>query len=159
MTIMNGEKPSLDELTHHGVKGQKWGVIRRSESGGSEARIKKLNRKLGKLDGNRIISGSGLHNWGVEKFGNRDNVDAIVMRRLALRGALETAIVIGGTHLVAKNLKLNNKNRLTAIAIIGGQAGKMSIDNLRNLRQFKKQDDIRAEIRRLEKEMKKRKKP
>ena len=51
MTMMNGEKPSLDsltELTHHGVKGMRWGV--------KGVHAAKINKATARLD--RVANGT-----------------------------------------------------------------------------------------------------
>lgn len=93
MTYSYEEKPSLEDLSHHGVKGMHWGV-KKARTGNIDKATKVLDRVAGghgsKLDKVRVAGSSSVGNLiksgGVKKEAARQSADLKAQRARLVAG-------------------------------------------------------------------------
>lgn len=151
--IVGQEKPPLDEilLAHSGVKGMHWGVRKKTP----QQQIKKLTKKIDKIDANKLIEGVSLRGWAAKKQYNRlvkqnpkfsygklspaeklayDKKAANrVKRSVVLRGAAEAGVIVGGTAGLIKVTKTSPqgaRGALVAGVLLAGQVGYMRLQQV-----------------------------
>ena len=94
MTILMGdEKPSLEELSHHGIKGMKWGVRRegrlelnRRVASGSGSKIDKLRVAATQVSADSVRRSGGLEKAAANKVKELEDRKARIERGQASVG-------------------------------------------------------------------------
>jgi hypothetical protein len=178
MTFVNAaDKPSLDEaLVHFGVKGMKWGVRKNSISKtGQQGNLKKLQKKMDRLDADRAIEGYNYRGWAGKKVYKKmvkknskfafnklskaeqvaylKKIDSKAKRDIALMGAAEVAIILGGGNLLVNKMASSPNARRGAkvsVAILAAQAGRIRVNQIRAVNTAGKMDRLREQIKELE---------
>jgi hypothetical protein len=122
MILGEEEKPSLDELAHHGVKGMKWGVRKAEITSARDRhfdRMDRLNHEAVRLsfakstaEKQKILN--GIHTIANEKGADQDATTAFHMTRGEKIGS---TIVSGGlmtlaAHMGAKKQSEEDRNLL-----------------------------------------------
>jgi len=92
-----------DFLEHFGVKGMRWGTRKASSSKSPEDRIRKIDKKINRLNADRIYGGAGLVGY-YQKRKPSKRPHAKARSRLLLRGATETAVLLGGSTILMKKM-------------------------------------------------------
>lgn len=117
--ILAEEKPSLDELTHVGVKGMKWGVRR------AEKKQQKAERRVER--GAELVSNAKAR--GVKN----------PARSTALRGAGEVAGILVGGSILARRIpgsqNVRNGGHIVKLAM-AGKVGATRIGELRAINAY-----------------------
>lgn len=116
-TIVGEEKPSLESLSHSGVKGMKWGVrkARPTTADIHNARQRQLGRA------NAAVSHpSGAKRAAAEKdfLTNEDRVTAARMTRGEKMAAVILAGPVGGALIVGNQIQVKRIARKTDVARI-----------------------------------------
>jgi hypothetical protein len=144
-----------EALAHYGVKGMKWGVHRERTP---EQQLARINKKISRIDANTAIEGISLQGWALKKQYKRSvrkdpafkfnklpvaeqerrqrKATNRVRRSVALRGAAEIAVILGGTALLANKVGSSPQAKngaLVSAAILSGKVGKMRIEQLHQL--------------------------
>lgn len=105
---MTTEEDVIAFLEHAGVKGMHWGV-RKSRTAQTESpkeRLSKINTKLEKFNAERINSGAGLIGY-YQKRRQSQHPYTKAKVRLAARGAVEAAVLLGGGTIAMRKLGAN----------------------------------------------------
>lgn len=170
--IVGQEKPSIDEaLEHFGVKGMKWGTHRERTP---EQQIKKINKKINKVDVDSYLSGRSLvgfqsqkmhkkalrknPNFNVKKLSKAeetawaDKAARKSKRASARNGALAVGVILGGTYgltRVGRPTPTATRGAMISGAILAGQVGFLSIKEIHSVTVAKKIDKLKEERKQL----------
>lgn len=149
-------EPVDDFLMHYGVKGMKWGKkAPKTRTEEIDDRLKKLERKRDKKDGQKIVDGAELRGWAINK--GAKNPSRRAKTSVALRGTAEVAgiLVAGNLALNAANLHPNttSKGRI-AVAGLAVTAARSRVSQIRAVNEFDSHRAIVDEIATLQKERK-----
>lgn len=157
MMVIGQEKPSLESLEHIGVMGMKWGH-RKSQPTASD-RIKQIDKKLNRFSGDKIVAGSQLKGWAINKGSKNPSLRAA--RSVAHRGAIEVGVILAGGALLLSKAQMSDKTRngaQIAIALLAAQAAYIRVNDLRAISQEKRHSKLIDERHALVKEIKRGKK-
>jgi hypothetical protein len=170
--IVGQEKPSIDEaLEHFGVKGMKWGTHRERTPA---QQIKKINKKINKVDSEQYLNGLGLIGFQSQKMHKkalRKNPDFNVKklskeeetawaekaarkskRASARNGAVAVAVILGGTYgltRLGRPTPTATKGALISGAILAGQVGLMSVKEIHSVTIANKVNKLKEERKQL----------
>lgn len=152
MIIDLREDEDIDDfLEHHGVKGMRWGVRRKSNdpSATSDKRLQKIDTKLNKLNPNRVAAGAGLvGHYQNKRIRASNHPYAKTKSRIALRGAVEAAIIYGAGTFAVKRLFNPSPSQLRgakiALGLLATGVGAQSVSEIRSVTAAKRHAQLLA---------------
>ena len=127
-------------LEHFGIKGMKWGVRNSSKAVTPTERRAQIEKKIDKMSGQRIYQGAGLTGFYAQKGKAPKTWDAATnraTRRLALRGAVEAGVILGGSFTLLKHAKLSKSGRdglKLSAALLAAKAGQIRLSQIHDVR-------------------------
>lgn len=145
-------------LEHFGVKGMQWGK-RKSATAKSPReerlnQIRKIDKKISKFDAERIYGGAGL-TGNYQKRRQSKHPYGKARARLALRGATEAAVLLGGSTLAMKKMGANPtqlRGGQIAFGLLAAQhIGRTRISQIHDVGVYKRHTKLIEEKRRLTK--------
>jgi hypothetical protein len=154
----------IDEysLNHAGIKGMKWGVRKSGsqQTTSPKNRLSEINKKLDKFDANRIVGGAGTVGYYQKRRVSQHPYGKAKVR-IALRGAAEAAVLLGGGTLVAKKVLGASPMQLRGAQLALGllavkEIGLTRVSEIHNVNVYKKHTQLINEKRAIEAAMKKR---
>jgi hypothetical protein len=171
---------SVDEfLAHFGVKGMHWGVSKTTEPATKtelKSQIDKINAKLEKGDGSKVISGYSLKGWaGAKQYKKavKKNPDFsyaklspeqkraydkksynMAERAVVGRVAVESLLILGGGNLVSNHIQTKNlgtARKVTLLILATNSAVRVS--QLNSLHNAEKTENLQNQRRDLQKQL------
>lgn len=148
-------------LEHFGTKGMKWGTrnVKSQQIDSPKVRLSKINKKLETFDAEKIIGGAGTVGFYQKRHASKHPYTK-AKGRLVLRGAIETAAILGGGTLLVKKLGASTiqlRGAQLALGLLAAkQIGVTRISEIHNVNVYKKHSELINEKRAIEKEIIKR---